>query len=71
MSDLGSILDRLARKWHEIPATRLERMSTRTLLDLGDQGFLEYWERARADTSDGLRGLGVRAAGITRSTIPG
>jgi len=60
MSDLGSILDRLARKWHEIPGTRLERISTRTLLDLGDQEFLEYWERARADTSDGLRGLGVR-----------
>jgi 2-polyprenyl-3-methyl-5-hydroxy-6-metoxy-1,4-benzoquinol methylase len=51
---------RLADKWHEVPVSRLDRTSTRSLASSGDEEVLAVWERARAETSDGLRGLKLR-----------
>lgn len=58
--DLERFFARLADKWHEVPASRLERTSTRQLVSSTDQEALATWERARADTSDGIRGLKLR-----------
>jgi 2-polyprenyl-3-methyl-5-hydroxy-6-metoxy-1,4-benzoquinol methylase len=59
-SDARAYFERLARKWHEVPASRLDRTSTRNLVAATDDALLAAWERARADTSDGLRGLQLR-----------
>ena len=53
-------LRNLAEKWHEVPVSRLERLSTRDLMAMPDEKLLACWERARAETCDDLRGLGLR-----------
>jgi 2-polyprenyl-3-methyl-5-hydroxy-6-metoxy-1,4-benzoquinol methylase len=58
--DLERFFERLAGKWHEVPASRLDRTSTRGLLSASDEDALSAWERARAETSDGIRGLQLR-----------
>jgi SAM-dependent methyltransferase len=50
----------LAEKWHEVPVSRLERLSTRDLVTMTDENLLACWEAARAETSDDLRGLSLR-----------
>jgi 2-polyprenyl-3-methyl-5-hydroxy-6-metoxy-1,4-benzoquinol methylase len=58
--DLEGFLATLADKWHEVPASQLERTSTRGLASATDEDALAEWERARADTSDGRHGLNLR-----------
>jgi 2-polyprenyl-3-methyl-5-hydroxy-6-metoxy-1,4-benzoquinol methylase len=58
--DLERFFERLAEKWHDVPASRLERTSTRDLAAATDEDALAVWERARADTSEGIRGLKLR-----------
>jgi SAM-dependent methyltransferase len=58
--DLERFFERLADKWHEVPASRLDRASTRSLGSSSDEEALAAWERARAETSDGLHGLKLR-----------
>src|SRR3989442_1074962 len=53
-------LRHLAEKWHEVPVSRLERLSTRDLMALPDEKLLACWEGARAETCDGLSGLVMR-----------
>jgi SAM-dependent methyltransferase len=58
--DLERFFERLAEKWHEVPASRLERTSTRVLASATDDEALAVWERARTDTTDGIAGLRLR-----------
>jgi 2-polyprenyl-3-methyl-5-hydroxy-6-metoxy-1,4-benzoquinol methylase len=59
-ADLERFFERLADKWHEVPASRLDRTSTRLLVSSSDDEALAAWERSRAETSDGIRGLKLR-----------
>lgn len=46
----------LGRKWHQVPASLQHRESTRDLLSLPDNEFLQCWERLRTGLI-GSRGL--------------
>jgi len=58
--DLERFFNRLADKWHEVPASRLARTSTREFAACSDEETLAAWECSRAETSDGMRGLKLR-----------
>jgi SAM-dependent methyltransferase len=60
MTDFQILLERLSEKWHEVPTSRLERLSTRRLAEMPDDDLLKIWEKARADTCDGVRALNMR-----------
>jgi SAM-dependent methyltransferase len=48
--------DDLRAKWHEVPSTSLGRISSTELLEYSDSQFIDFWESARHEITDGPAG---------------